>query len=534
MKFFDKAYNSIRILLVTSKSHESTTDRYNAPYPSLRKITPNFTALAFVLLLGATLRLSDLSGTRFTTPDEFRTIFFSKFQTPFLSLTYQIGAILLGPGQEAAIYFTAILGTLCIWLTYTVGKEIGSWRSGLVAAALFSVNGVALRYSRSGYPVMLQTLIILFAMLCILKYLKKNETRHLRIVAVFLPLAFFTYLPSYAPVCALIVTLGIALVQSGIPKKGIALVIISLVLYAFGVGASFILADILIETGSLDLTLYVHSVGRFNAITKLFVSSSPLLLFEPFIESLSVGGVTLSAALLAAVILRVRKTVLGTSSVGERFIIHFIIIAYILFTVTGFCKAHTLYARHYAYLMPFYCILAGQHFADLSKVNHPVFVKSVLAIILLAGIPSSLSVINATFKVRPITTWFSERQISLSSVVTGVDLSSSDSGVEGYQSIKLPVTVIGYPYGRLGIEWTEVEKLYRSGQAQYLLTSGIGTSSTIGLQEPRLQVVQPLIEWPHPYSFYGHPFYPNPREGKFSPFRIFDLATIFSEKSQND
>ena len=166
-------------------------------------------AVMGILVLGLALRTENLDWARFLYADEYRAFYTWKgnMLTPLLSLIYGIPARLFGTYHHLALLTSAVIGTAGILVTFLIGRDGCHRRTGLYAAFLLSVLVLHIRYSRTVFPCMLQSLFILLAFWRLDAFFADNgkDRRNIVLAGGCLGLAFLTYMPSYVSIAAFLI-----------------------------------------------------------------------------------------------------------------------------------------------------------------------------------------------------------------------------------------------------------------------------------------------------------------------------------------
>ncbi len=116
----------------------------------------------------------------------------------------QIGGLtdyLNAPEEFAKFYivgraYVVLWGLLGIWIVYALGKQLGDWRSGALAALLFALLPVVVSLSHESKPHLPGTVLMLWAVLWALKYIESGLVRHRLMLAVSCGLALGMVLSS--------------------------------------------------------------------------------------------------------------------------------------------------------------------------------------------------------------------------------------------------------------------------------------------------------------------------------------------------
>lgn len=477
--------------------------------------------LLIFALFGLFLFLSSIGDARFISPDEYRTIYFSKFRNPFLTFAYRPVLFFFGERQSVVIATSATFGLLSLFLTYLVAKEFLNERAALYSVFLLFCNGLFLHYSRSGEPCGLLSVLCLLASLELIRALKARNAMALRLGAACLALSFFTYIPAYAFIVGAVIAFAR---ERRNERKDAAILCVYGILSALG----FIVLDLFVELGKVDLAAYFAQLSKFDELTQIFTTDMGTSVIESYLEVARWSGPLVGGILLAGFIYGITRIRSGETS-ASRFMALTTVLAASVYTVFGLAGKHTFYARHLVHLLPFFCLLGGEFLDYLSRRTRSGIIFGVVAASGLLSVSPISVVLANSFKVRPIIEFLSEKNISQREVATALDLRD---GAAQRLTTDVPAKLQGYPYGRLLIDWPKLETLHRDHGIRYLLTSGIGTFATVGMNEDRLKSTMPLARWPHPYRIFGQPYYPRPKDGPYTDIELYDLNEVFAASAK--
>lgn len=110
----------------------------------------------------------------------------------FVAAAYADPSILFLP---ARLFFVAC-GVFCVWLTFRLGKRLGSARLGLIAAAFLAVNSVHVEYSQVIRTDVQMTIFVLLAMLASLDILERGRPRDHALAGIWVGLGVATKWPA--------------------------------------------------------------------------------------------------------------------------------------------------------------------------------------------------------------------------------------------------------------------------------------------------------------------------------------------------
>lgn len=175
----------------------------------------NSLSLAALLLISAALRFVNLDRTSLWYDEavswsqsngsfsELLTAVSADNYPPLHNIILWLTMPILGDSEIALRLPSAILGTIAVWLTYLVGKSIGSQRLGLLAAALLCFSPFHIWYSTEARMYALLATCGLGFLLSVLNVLKQPSRKWLALLTVFGVLFLYSHiyaLLAFAPV----------------------------------------------------------------------------------------------------------------------------------------------------------------------------------------------------------------------------------------------------------------------------------------------------------------------------------------------
>ncbi|WP_298821390.1 glycosyltransferase family 39 protein [uncultured Roseibium sp.] len=175
----------------------------------------NSLSLAAVLLISAALRFVNLDRTSLWYDEavswsqsngsfsELLTAVSADNYPPLHNIILWLTMPFLGDSEIALRVPSAILGTIAVWLTYLVGRSIGSQRLGLLAAALLCFSPFHIWYSTEARMYALLATCGLGFLLSVLNVLKQPSRKWLVLLTIFGALFLYSHiyaLLAFAPV----------------------------------------------------------------------------------------------------------------------------------------------------------------------------------------------------------------------------------------------------------------------------------------------------------------------------------------------
>ncbi len=478
--------------------------------------------LLVVLALAGGLRLANLEHARFLWPDEYRSFDGVSVATPLFGALYSDPIAYFGQSHEVVFYTSGLFGVLGVLVTFLIGSRLRSNRVGCTAALLLAVCGMHVNFSRSGYPVAMQTVLIAWGLHLVLNTRSRSAHGLTGMLVAGTPfgLAQLCYLPSYASLAG--AAAAIVLVGLGRKKWLNECVPGALLLGVGAVGAylsGLFLLTILHPEKFESMAGYFGALRQFQRVTATYQSTSPMHTLSAAIEAIARG--TGAVWLLTATIGFLGACYVATRPAeGEvRFLVSVVVLTFVFFTTAGIVGLHTVYDRHYVSVLPALCVLIAICVEHLLIRWRPAYVYTGLVVIAWFSSVSAYRVVASPFTITPITSYLREHGIEKAHVTTSLDLwEPGDTKPRDTD----PGTVFQNPSGAPAINWKQIVLLYRDDGVRYLLTSGIGSRSQLGDGDPVLarEGVRPLHTWTHPYRMMGS------SDQRLQDFSLYDLSEV--------
>jgi len=470
------------------------------------------------------VRFYGLPGAGFVDPDESRALHpFSSWifvRNPLFNLFYKIPLFLFGAGQDTALMTTAFLGVLNIAAVFWIGRALFDARTGSVAAFIFAFSGIHVHFSRTGYAVQMQVLMLLQAFGCWVGMLRsRGRLGWAAGFGILNGLAFLTYVPS---VFAVMAAFGLTPFVMAAQKEPLGRILrVSVV--ALGSFAAVVLMNEIAGRLLFDVSYFsgLRDYQRKTAFdcAQAWARHGAELKGRAVRLWLYYSGPLQAAVLAAGVIYAMIHSVLKKS---RR--------ALLLCAFTGVCAAplalsmmsgfHLPMVRRMLFLVPFCSVAAALMIGALRAKAGRVPAAALLVLLFVFFVPKAVRIHQETFRIRPIIEWFHERDIRLNRVVTSLKW-LSDGDLHAVRPVPLYRSAeTGLRTSR--IAWPDLHRMRKKSRVRYLLTSGLGSQSEIGQDDPVLRGLTPLASWTHPCA-------KRKLSGKktWQDFRVFDLREIF-------
>lgn len=457
-----------------------------------REDTTHVCLLIGTVLSAFALRLVYLRGARFTEPDEFRTVIMAA-DTPLFSLMHRIPAAVFGVTHATALATNGVIGALAVVLTYFVGTRVAGRTGASFAALLLAVSTIDVRYSRSGYPCVLATFCLLFAVMKITEGVEKVPRKmHFAIAGVAAASAFMAYVPSYAACVALPILAVWALARLGTRKKDIAR---SIGAFAFaGIGTALVIVSLFtaILSGRVQIFGYLDELARYKSSTQSFIDPQTTTLGAFFGEWSRLDGILVCATIILLAVVGA-AFLWRTTRPSARLFVAFPALAAAIYGGTALAGLHTLYPRHFVFTLPFLLIFSG---VALSNIRPRWAAQAIL--VALVGVSGYRSCLLAaqTFTIEPILRFIGSHGIRLSQIASMVELHNPG---DREKTKRLPYFYTQPNRTAPMIDWEQVTRMRRDEGVRFIMTSGLGSRSTLGYDDPVLKKLVPLATWPHPY-----------------------------------
>ncbi|HEV8375588.1 MAG TPA: glycosyltransferase family 39 protein [Candidatus Polarisedimenticolia bacterium] len=483
--------------------------------------------------VGTLVRVWNLHGARFVWPDEYRPLEPTLY-SPFLFTAYWVPTLLFGESQEVVLFMTALLGVLSILMTFLLGQRLFDSRIGAHAAFLLSLFGLHVELSRTGFAGVLETVLILGAILAISGSLfgtgLKNSS--LLLAGGFLGLLFATHAGAYACIMAFVILSALVWKQQGRSFKKTMGGLVAL-------GSGFLSVPVVVEIVSrvrvlvtsrgLSYSRYLWASGEASRSMLPVFDAGNFSSFVIFLKGLLVAGGTFQGVLVLAATIFCGALVLLERKRELTFVVGMVCLTYVIFCTLGYLCIHPNYPRYLVYLTPLLCLCMAYTLARAERRFGGGLVVVVLVVYAALSLPKVWETISHTFKIEPITQWLDRRKIPKERIATMLDL--RENGVTG-ESTEVPGEKVDPPWGYYRIDWERMKTLYEQGRIRFLMTSGLGTKSTVGYRDGILASIKPLKTWAHPLRFR------NPEnmvdsnrlpDEKVQDFSLYDLGDIFVE-----
>lgn len=471
---------------------------------------------------GVLLRVYGLSHAGFLGPDEYRTLKFSKFNTPLVDLVYGAVTSLAGQSKEVVLTATALMALAAILLAAYAAWRYFSAQSAALCAVFLSLSGTHIIFSRSGYPCMLQSLCILASVLSALRFLEVHSKITLRMSGIFMAFALLSYVPSYAPLLALGFALFLSELKMGSSRRSALICAATYFIYTALTAMTAVAFMLYWQTGSLDFAALTYELGRFGAITSIFIRGPKSTLIEPFLGFWRYGSLADIIIFIGGIACAIVVLMRGRSR-EVFFLAAFSLGSLALFLALGVAGYHTVYLRHFVWSLPVLSLLMAAS-AHIFLAQRP-FLALLLAVPAAAlSLARPITLIEHELDVSEINKWLLQKRIHPSELATWVDLAK---GLER-EGPTLPGIPVSYPFGYYALDWVKLRRMNEAG-VKFILTSGIGFLSTAGFNDPLLAQHKALAIWPHPYRYFHNPMVGMDQDFSFSDFAVYDLREIFKE-----
>jgi len=359
---------------------------------------------------------------------------------------------------------------------------------------------------------MLQTLLLLAAFQCIWQHLKGSKRVYVFGAGLFSGFAFITYVPSYAPISALLLMLvGIRLLDRHAFRSVLREVLL------FGAGAA--IPVLLMEGGARILGhSYLYSLWEYGQSTLLSIPPASRFDGMVFPNAVRNAGGALQLWILAAGLVYALFHALVTRNRASGLLAGFCVISGSLFFLMAWQGTHTHFDVHYVFLLPFLALACGLLFSGLERVLSRYTVIACLLIFSILALQKASLIIENTFKIAPMTQWLEQQGIQKSKITTNLDIREKG---DVDRAVPIPVSLVHHPCDHFAIDWKSVEALYREKGIRYLLTSGIGSITLTGYRDSALEEAGPVKTWLHPVH------YTEPETENVQDFLLYNLEDIF-------
>ena len=438
-------------------------------------------------------------------------------KVPWFSIIYSIPQKFFGSHQYVVLYTSALLGSLVVAIGTALTMSALGRKVTVLSGALLVCNGALVHFARSGYPVSLATLLMLLSALFMHLYLIASCSKRgwLYLTAAAQALATLSYIPAYAGLIGLLAMLGLGYAHSQKPAQRFFRDSLFLIASTLTVYLLLICAISICLTGQISLGAYLYKISQFGTQTATIASG---VAFENLLQAicdLTYWQGAITATLLAGLV----TSLILKSQVLSRQILCFIGYsgaASTVYVLNGFIGLHTVYARHLALFLPFFLILAAYALSIWCK-NSKVFV-AVSALLIGLSAYGAHKVVYSTYRTSPMLADLDTLKVDVHRIATKVDLHHST-----IRTTHVPTSKFN---SQIQINWELLHQHYRSGDVQYLLTSGLGGNSRIGHNDPAISTTKPIKSWPHPYRA------TRSHDERIQDFELYDLGLIFEETNR--
>jgi len=446
---------------------------------------------------------------RFLHPDSYKLLIERNFEGPLFHCIYNIPTHWLGNEHHVYLYLSAVFGSLNVILTYILGRHLFCRTVGLYSAMFLSMFGIHYFYCRTALPYALQTTLILISFIGFLKGLEGSRIRRWFIVGsgIFSGLAFLVYVPSYA---AILSFLTLVIFSGNWRKIRIdALVFLISIIFVLGIMECLF---------RFDGDSYFVGLIQYYQRTTYFVRGYDLFSLLDFFGKIYLYGGAIPYAFILFSVIYVSIKGLRHKGVGLRIPVGFFYLSYGILTVTFLLKIHPLSSRHFIFLTPVLCVFLGIFWMDLIRSQKRYVQLAFLGSYFFLALFSLTHLNGVILKIKPIQAWMDKHGIEEGSVLTFLDL--EDKAYPSKTSHFIPGHFIEGVSGYT-IDWRSLRKLYDNEMVKYILVSGIGEQSCVGVHDNILKDIDPVMSWMHPLKrFDGNGSY-------IQDFQLYSLAEIF-------
>ncbi len=493
--------------------------------------------LAAAFVVGGWLSFRNLDGMIYLNEDEARA--FALLSSG--PLIYAMGSpvyAFCGRTQTAVFMLAGVLGLISLGLFYRTLRVLFERKLAVIAALVYAVYPLRVNYVRTLFPPVFLEFYFMLALYFTVLGLIKQKCRYAAAAGVFCAAIFFVHTSGYSMVlgiglAALIYqrTSGIEWTWDRIKVFFAAMtagalagfLFLELLFIAFGGGYDYLQQTLTFGSYTRDYSKWGHVAERFLPDLGRRILKAPSWFFLlPLVALCSLAAV--GKALKRRQPRLLFMTSLYTVPSG-------------FFLLMVFFGVHTIYERHWVWLSSFYSFSVALVFLEVLETQRALR-RRVGAILLLGLIlvftGESYAVTQETFKITPMRNWIDKHGIQKKEVLASWwqlnfrGDTQSVSTVPGGFATEGRVKDRAYWYldnPRFRVQWDPIYRAYQAGLCRYLVTSGMGTKSSIG-QEEMLKGVRPLAEWPHPYAIHSRrPYY----DGSVTnSIRIYRLDDVFS------
>ena len=240
---------------------------------------PGSTTIALVAAIDAAVAATGLASGRYADIAEFS------------RAAYADPALLFVPARTAM----ALIGVVCVWLTYALGRRLHGTATGLVAAALLAINSLHIAWSQVIRTDINASVFMLACLLFAVRFAEHRRLRDLLIAGAFAGLATATKWPAATVFVAVIGGFVVARLKQRLPIWW-TIAAAAAALAALLIASPYILLDwqtvLANVTGEVKSGHLAHNGGGFIANLGYYLS-------DPVAGSMGVVGLALAIGGLA-------------------------------------------------------------------------------------------------------------------------------------------------------------------------------------------------------------------------------------------
>lgn len=257
-------------------------------------------------------------------------------------------------------FVSVILGVLCVYLVYKIGKLLFDRKAGLFSALVlalcmgFSANT---HFAKSVMLVIFLELIVIYFCLKALK----GEIKYIYPASFFAGLAFSTKYCGFLAILAVMATCILLFKKEIIEKKILILIKKFFSYIKFYISAILIFLGIFVGWPSI-LFIPQRYFEKTSTYTGFYENASlfqllghwPVGIINYIIEIIYIYGIPLSILIIGGIALIIKKKK-GIEGLG---LINFLIFVY-LFLVAGYSRAYHPYTKYVIDIIPYFALFAG-------------------------------------------------------------------------------------------------------------------------------------------------------------------------------
>lgn len=300
---------------------------------------PGSTTIYLVALIDAAIAWAGLISGRYADIGEFS------------RAAYANPALLFVPARVAM----ALLGTLCVWLTYALGRRLNGTATGLVGAVFLAINGLHISWSQVIRTDIHASVFMLACLLFATRIAEQGRLRDYLLAGMFAGFATATKWPAATVFIAVILDFAYArLHRAAADRPPIAWLVaaIASTLVAIFVASPFIFLDSATVLANVSGEVKTGHLGHNGGS---FVDNLLYYLGGPVAGS--IGAVGLVAALGGGVLLALQRPVARWTTIP----------AALLFLAL-ICSQDIVWTRWVLPIMPMVCIFAGVAVVAIGKL----------------------------------------------------------------------------------------------------------------------------------------------------------------------